>query len=70
VVQRRGVTMGKQPFASILIGPDNETVLLSHSNLDHVNHAESSLARLAASHYTQGFLWTCTLWSTWEPCAM
>ncbi|KAK0345464.1 hypothetical protein LTR94_010693 [Friedmanniomyces endolithicus] len=61
VVQRRGVQMGKQPFAAVLVGPDNKTVLLSHSNLDHVNHAESSLARLASSHYTQ---------HTWEPCAM
>ncbi|KAK5688262.1 hypothetical protein LTS10_000240 [Elasticomyces elasticus] len=70
VVQRRGVQMGKQPFAAVLIGPDNETVLLSHSNLDHVNHAESSLARLASAHYTQAYLWQCTLYTTWEPCAM
>ncbi|KAK0255744.1 hypothetical protein B0A54_14361 [Friedmanniomyces endolithicus] len=70
MVQRRGVQMGKQPFAAVLVGPDNKTVLLSHSNLDHVNHAESSLARLASSHYTQQFLWQCTLYSTWEPCAM
>ncbi|KAK4580416.1 hypothetical protein LTR86_000619 [Recurvomyces mirabilis] len=69
-VQNLGVEMGKQPFAAVLVGADNETILLSHSNLDHVNHAESSLARLAASHYTQAFLWTCTLYSTWEPCAM
>lgn len=62
--------MGKQPFAAVLIGLDNVTVLLSHSNLDHVNHAESSLARLAASHYTQEYLWQCTLYTTWEPCAM
>ncbi|KAK1062432.1 hypothetical protein LTR74_010271 [Friedmanniomyces endolithicus] len=70
VVQRRGVQMGKQPFAAVLVGPDNKTVLLSHSNLDHVNHAESSLARLASSHYTAQYLWQCTLYSTWEPCAM
>ncbi|TKA81759.1 hypothetical protein B0A55_01140 [Friedmanniomyces simplex] len=70
VVQRRGVQMGKQPFAAVLVSPDNETVLLSHSNLDHVNHAESSLARLASSHYTQEYLWQCTLYTTWEPCAM
>ncbi|KAK5737024.1 hypothetical protein LTR17_006985 [Elasticomyces elasticus] len=70
VVQRRGVQMGKQPFAAVLVGPDNETVLLSHSNLDHVNHAESSLARLASAHYTQAYLWQCTLYTTWEPCAM
>lgn len=62
--------MGKRPFAGVLVAPDNETVLLSHQSIDHVNHAESSLARLAASHYTQEYLWQCTLYSTWEPCAM
>ena len=70
VVQRRARTIGKRPFAAVLIAPDNETVLLSHQSVDHVNHAESSLARLAACHYTQPYLWTCTLYSTWEPCAM
>ncbi|CAK4029964.1 cmp deaminase [Lecanosticta acicola] len=70
VVQRRALTMGKRPFSAALIGPDNESVLLTHQSIDHVNHAESSLARLAASHYTQPYLWQCTLYSTWEPCAM
>ncbi|KAK4542697.1 hypothetical protein LTR36_006269 [Oleoguttula mirabilis] len=70
IIQQRAVDMGKQPFAAVLLGPDNETVLLTHSNLDHVNHAESSLVRLAAAHYTQEYLWTCTLYTTWEPCAM
>jgi tRNA(Arg) A34 adenosine deaminase TadA len=69
-VQRRAMQHGKRPFASVLIGPDNSTVLLSHQSVDHVNHSEASLCRLAASHYTQAFLWTCTLYSTWEPCAM
>ncbi|MCJ1225153.1 hypothetical protein MMC12_001802 [Toensbergia leucococca] len=69
-IQRRAVSHGRQPFAACLIGPDNSTVLLTHQNIDHVNHAESSLARLAASHFPQEYLWTCTLYSTWEPCAM
>jgi tRNA(Arg) A34 adenosine deaminase TadA len=69
-VQRRATTMGKRPFAAILLGPDNETVLLSHQSVDQVNHAESSLARIAYCHYSKEFLWQCTLVSTWEPCAM
>ncbi|CAJ2502442.1 Uu.00g098360.m01.CDS01 [Anthostomella pinea] len=69
-VQRRAVTFGKRPFAGALVGPDNETVLLTHQSIDQVNHAESSLARLAYSHYTKEFLWQCTLFSTWEPCGM
>ncbi|KAI1104505.1 cytidine deaminase-like protein [Jackrogersella minutella] len=70
IVQRRAVTFGKRPFAAALIGPDNETVLLTHQSIDQVNHAESSLARLAYTHYTKEFLWQCTLFSTWEPCGM
>ncbi|MCJ1484868.1 hypothetical protein MMC06_005041 [Schaereria dolodes] len=69
-VQRRALTQGKRPFAACLVGPDNSTVLLSHQSVSHVEHAESSLARLAAIHYTQPYLWTCTIYSTWEPCAM
>ncbi|KAI6894939.1 hypothetical protein D0869_02917 [Hortaea werneckii] len=69
-IQQRAIENGKQPFAAVLVGPDNDEVLLTHSNIDHVNHAESSLARLAAAHYTQRFLWQCTLYTTWEPCAM
>lgn len=60
----------KRPFAALLVGPDNTTVLLSHYSISHVDHAEACLARLASIHYTQPFLWTCTLYSTWEPCAM
>ncbi|KAI9696175.1 MAG: hypothetical protein M1820_008243 [Bogoriella megaspora] len=69
-VQKRAVTNGKQPFGACLVGPDNESVILTHGNVDHVNHAESSLARTAAAQFTQEYLWTCTLYSTWEPCAM
>jgi tRNA(Arg) A34 adenosine deaminase TadA len=69
-VQRRAVSLGKRPFAAILIGPDNDTLLLSHQSVDQVNHAESCLARLAYCHYPKEYLWQCTLYSTWEPCAM
>ncbi|MCJ1283269.1 hypothetical protein MMC26_002597 [Xylographa opegraphella] len=60
----------KRPFAAVLLGPDNKTVLLSHFSISHVEHAEACLARLAAVHYSQAYLWRCTLVSTWEPCAM
>jgi hypothetical protein len=39
-IQRRAVTFDKRPFAALLLGPDNETVLLSHQSVDQVNHAE------------------------------
>lgn len=60
----------KRPFAGLLVAPDHTTILLSHQSVSHVDHAESSLARLAARHYSQAYLWRCTLYSTWEPCAM
>ncbi|KAI1085174.1 cytidine deaminase-like protein [Whalleya microplaca] len=69
-VQQRAVTFGKRPFAAVLVGADSETVLLTHQSVDQVNHAESSLARLAYTHYPKEFLWQCTLFSTWEPCGM
>ncbi|KAH8820852.1 cytidine deaminase-like protein [Xylogone sp. PMI_703] len=69
-VQRRAVSFGKRPFGAVLLGPDNETILLTHQSIDQVNHAESSVARLSYLQYPKEFLWTCTLVSTWEPCAM
>ncbi|KAI0016541.1 cytidine deaminase-like protein [Xylariomycetidae sp. FL0641] len=69
-VQRRASGFGKRPFGAALVGPDNATVLLTHQSVDQVNHAESSLARLAYTHYPKEFLWRCTLFSTWEPCGM
>lgn len=60
----------KRPFAALLVAPDHETVLLTHFSISHVEHAEAGLARLAALHYAPEYLWRCTLYSTWEPCAM
>ncbi|ETI27556.1 hypothetical protein G647_00005 [Cladophialophora carrionii CBS 160.54] len=60
----------KRPFAALLLGSDNSTILLSHYSISHVQHAETELARLAAIHFSQKYLASCTLVSTWEPCAM
>ena len=35
-----------------------------------MRHAEAELARRAAAAYPSDFLWTCTLVTTGEPCAM
>ncbi|THX52014.1 cytidine deaminase-like protein [Aureobasidium pullulans] len=59
----------KRPFAALLVGPNDE-ILLTHLSISHIEHAESSLALLASKHYSSAYLWTCTLYSTWEPCAM
>ncbi|KAK5023444.1 hypothetical protein LTS07_009319 [Exophiala sideris] len=56
----------KRPFAALLLGPDNMTVLLTHFSISHVQHAETELARLASIHFSQEYLATCTLVSTEE----
>ncbi|CAN5580599.1 nucleoside deaminase [soil metagenome] len=62
--------MGRHPFGALLVAPDNETVLLEQCNVDTVNHAESTLARVAATNYTPEYLWGCTLYTSVEPCCM
>ncbi|MGI4861670.1 MAG: nucleoside deaminase [Janthinobacterium lividum] len=69
-VAQRAVGLGHHPFGAVLVGPDNETVLLEQCNIDTVNHAESTLARIAATNFTSEFLWQCTLYTAVEPCCM
>lgn len=66
----RALELGHHPFGAILVGPDHETVLLEQCNIDTVNHAESTLARVAATNFTPGHLWGCTLYTSVEPCCM
>jgi tRNA(Arg) A34 adenosine deaminase TadA len=66
----RSVAMGHHPFGAVLVGPDQETVLLEQGNLSTVNHAEAVLARTADLNFTPDYLWDCTLYTTVEPCAM
>ena len=43
---------------------------MEQGNIDAVNQAESTLARLAAARYTPELLWNCTLYTSVEPCCM
>src|SRR4051812_5934760 len=69
-VAQRATLLGHHPFGAILVAPDHETVLLEQCNIDTVNHAESTLARVAATNYTPEYLWECTLYTSVEPCCM
>jgi tRNA(Arg) A34 adenosine deaminase TadA len=69
-VAAAAMAQGSHPFGAILVAPDNETVLMEQGNINTVNHAESTLARLAAEQFESDFLWECTLYTTAEPCAM
>jgi tRNA(Arg) A34 adenosine deaminase TadA len=68
-VARGAAAHGHHPFGAVLVGPD-DAILMRQGNLDTVRHAETELARRAAAAYSPEFLWTCTLVSTFEPCAM
>lgn len=68
-VARDAVIHGHHPFGAVLVGPDGG-ILMRQGNISTVRHAESELARRAADAYPRDFLWTCTLVSTGEPCAM
>ncbi|GME95974.1 hypothetical protein B5S28_g626 [[Candida] boidinii] len=69
-VASRAKTNGRHPFGCILVGPDNEEVLFSQGNIDTLNHAESTLCRVAWSNLTPDFLSKCTLYTNFEPCVM
>ena len=69
-IARGALAKGHHPFGALLVGADGETVLLAQGNVDGVNHAEAVLARGAAHHFDAAELWSCTLVTTVEPCAM
>jgi tRNA(Arg) A34 adenosine deaminase TadA len=69
-IARAAMDAGHHPFGALLVGPDQQTVLLEQRNVDSVNHAEAVLAREAARQFAPALLWDCTLVTTVEPCAM
>ena len=69
-IAQRALEAGHHPFGAVLVAPDHETVLIEQGNLDTVNHAEATLARLAARVFPPEDLWLCTLYTTVEPCCM
>ena len=68
-VAREAAAHGHHPFGAVLVGPDGN-ILMRQANIDTVHHAETELARRAATAYSPEFLWTCTMVTTGEPCAM
>ena len=68
-VAREAAAHGHHPFGCVLVAADGK-ILMRQGNIDVVRHAESELCRRAAAAYPADFLWTCTLVTTFEPCAM
>ena len=68
-IARHAMSRGHHPFGALLAAPDGQ-VLMEQGNVDSVNHAEAVLAREAAERFDPAVLWSCTLVTTVEPCAM
>eukprot|EP01043_Picozoa_sp_COSAG02_P020001 COSAG02_NODE_975_length_15507_cov_14.829180_13_plen_152_part_00 len=68
-VAKEAVAAGSHPFGAVLASETGE-VLLRQGNIDTVNHAESTLARQAYREFSFEQLQKCTLYSTFEPCAV
>ncbi|TAN36842.1 MAG: nucleoside deaminase [Verrucomicrobia bacterium] len=67
---KEAVKSGHPPFGAVLVAPDGETVLMKQGNVSLMDHAETVIARQAFVKYAPDYLWTCTLVTTAEPCAM
>lgn len=73
-VSRRAREAGNTPFGSILVDADG-TVLLEQGNVEITErvctgHAETTLMAAASGKFSREKLWTCTIYTTAEPCAM
>ena len=68
-VAREAAAHGHHPFGAVLVGPA-DVILMRQGNIDTVRHAETELAAAPRPPIPPEFLWTCTLVSTFEPCAM
>ena len=73
-VSRLSRAHGNTPFGSILVDSDGN-ILMEQENVEITEgkctgHAETALMERASQAYSKEFLWTCTLYTTAEPCAM
>jgi tRNA(Arg) A34 adenosine deaminase TadA len=65
---------GMHPFGAVLADAEGRIILEAHNSVpaegDVTGHAETNLVREATQRHKPGFLATCTLYSSAEPCAM
>lgn len=73
-VARRARANGNHPFGALLVDAEGKVLLEAENTVqterDCTGHAELNLMRLASRSYDPGFLATCTLYTSTEPCAM
>lgn len=73
-ISRQARSGGNTPFGCLLAGPNGD-VLWEQGNVEIAEstctgHAETKLMEEVSKRYTKETLWTCTLYTTAEPCAM
>lgn len=70
---KKSVKNGNHPFGSLLVGPNDEVLLVSGNSYlrdKGIGHAEMNIAQAAAKQYSTSFLESCTLYTSVEPCCM
>ena len=73
-VARKARANGNTPFGAVLVDAEGN-IIMEQGNAekdlhDATAHAERLLASRASQAYEKDFLWTCTLYTTCEPCCM
>lgn len=73
-VAEKSVEKGNNPFGCILVDKEGN-IVMEQGNAEGethecINHAETTLAGKASKEFSREFLKDCTLYSTFEPCAM
>ena len=73
-ISRQSRAGGNTPFGALLVDSEGN-IVMEQGNIEITEnictgHAETTLAARASHVFSKDFLWTCTLYTTAEPCAM
>ena len=73
-ISRQSRESGNTPFGALLVDAEGN-IVMEQGNIEITEkictgHAETTLAARASHEFSRDFLWTCTLYTTAEPCAM
>lgn len=73
-ISKESVEGGNHPFGALIADKDGN-ILIESTNIevtekDCTGHAETTAMKLAGKKYSKDFLWSCTLYTTAEPCCM
>lgn len=72
---KRAAIEGFLPFGAIIVDGEGNIIVdeicrIQDDRSDATAHAETTCVRVASQKYDSSFLWDCTLYSPFEPCAM